>query len=117
MKKRITFTILVVLAVLLIFTLIKQINDAVNSGKRLEQTVEEVNKLQDQNRTLKERLEEAESVDYIEEVARNKLNRSYKNETVMVIDPKAIEKVLEVKIEQPPIKIANWQGWMKMFFR
>ncbi len=116
MPKILIFITLVVFSIILFIGLIRQISNALQASSRLDQAVEEINKLQDQNNKLKKSYAETKSYDFIEEVARNKLNLSKPNETVVFIQQSDLEKVLAA--EQPKIepKLTNWQGWIRLFF-
>lgn len=114
-KNKVLLCVAVLLGSLFLFGLSKQIHDALESGKRLDVAVEQVNKLQETNRMLEKRLEKVKSYDFIEEVARNKLNLVRDGETVVIIDQKSLENVLAQGKTAPVSKIPNWQGWLKLF--
>lgn len=101
---------------LILISLIKQISESLDVGKRLDQEVEEVTKLQEENKRLKKRLEEVLKVEFIEEVARNKLNLSRANETVVIIPQEMISQVIAASQEIKEPQLPNWQGWLRLFF-
>jgi cell division protein FtsL len=107
------FIILVVALILL--GLGKQIGTALQAGKRLDTAAEEVDKLQQQNRNLREKLSDAQRYNFIEDIARNKLNMGKPGETVVVIPENALNQVLGAKKAVEEIKLPNWQGWLKLF--
>lgn len=116
MPKKITITIFILITGFVLFSLGKQIIFALNAGDRLDSAVEEVSNLQKENKELQKQLELVQSVDFLEEVARNKLNLTKPNETIIIIPQEEISKILstERKVKEP--KLANWQGWLKLFF-
>lgn len=106
-------SILVVLAVA--YNLIYQIKEATKSGERLSQAADVVYKLETKNRKLKEQLENIQSPEFLEEVARNKLGLSKKGETVVVIPEDKLKLVLGTS-SSAQIRLPNWLGWLKLFF-
>lgn len=100
---------------LILTSLIKSISESLNTSKRLEGQVEEVARLQEENKRLKKRLEEVLKLEFIEEVARNKLNLSRPNETVVVIPLETINQVIASNKEVEEPKLPNWQGWLRLF--
>lgn len=105
-----------VVAGLILISLIKQISESLDAGKRLDREVEEVTGLQEENKKLKRRLEEVLKLEFIEEVARNKLNLSRTNETVVIIPQEAVNQVIASNQEVKESKLPNWQGWLRLFF-
>ena len=115
MLKKILVIVIVIVAIIMLIGLTKQIGAALNTDKRLDQILEDVSTLEKDNKELKRELASAESYDSIEEVARNDLNMSFPDETVVVVPDELIQEVL--KPEEKPIEIkgANWEGWLKLF--
>jgi cell division protein FtsL len=114
MPKTIGTIFIIFLAILILVGLFKQINSALLASSRLDQAAEEVTKLQDKNRQLKNKLSEVQNPDFVEEVARDKLGLSRPNETVVVVPQEAINRVLAANIKIEEIKIPNWQGWLRL---
>jgi hypothetical protein len=77
--------------------------------------LEDVGSLERDNKQLKKELAQAESYDSVEEIARNDLNMSLPNETVVIIPQEMVDKVLTPDVKPPEIKIPNWQGWLRLF--
>ena len=117
MQKIITFIITIFLVALILIGLGKQIASAIQSSKRLDSEADQVNKLQIQNRQLKDRLAEVQKYDFIEQTARDKLDLSQPGDTVIVVPPEAVSKALEADKPIPEVKTSNWDGWMHLFFR
>jgi cell division protein FtsB len=100
---------------LIVFGLGRQIVLALQAGQRLDRAAEEVNNLQQDNRVLKEKLSQTQKYNFIEQMARDKLNLVKPGETVVIIPEKAIDKVLSAQIKVEEVKLPNWQGWLKLF--
>lgn len=117
MSKTITVIVIVAISGVVLVSLGGQIGDALEAGKRLDNQVEEVARLQERNNWLRERLTEAQNYQTIEEIARNKLNLAKPNETVVIISETALAQVLgtQRKVELPIL--SNWQGWLKLLLR
>lgn len=103
-----------VLAVL--YSLGRQISDAMLAGNRLDQAASELSQLQKKNNELQGRLKEVQTIGFIEKEARDKLNLSRNGETVVVIPDSEISRVLGLSSKVEEIKLPNWQGWLKLFF-
>lgn len=111
---------LILLVVLLLGFLIKsgeQIYNSLQADKRLSDEIESLAKLQKQNSELKKRLAEVQGVAFIEEQARDKLNFSRPGETVVVIPQEEIDKILSLENPVSEIKLPNWQGWIRLFWK
>ncbi len=107
--------IIVLVVGLILLGLGKQIGTALQAGKRLDTTAQQVDTQQQQNRQLKAKLAEVQKYNFIEQIARNKLNMGKPGETVVIIPEKAINQVLGAQKQIPEINLPNWQGWLKLF--
>jgi len=116
MIKKIVTGLLVILALTAIFNLSKQISSAIQAGGRLDQSADELSALQQQNRKLKDQLTQASKYDFIEQIARNKLNMGKPGETVVVIPQSSIDNILGMEKKVIPVKLPNWQGWLNLIF-
>lgn len=114
-KKFIVIVIIIVAAIILI-GLTRQIIDALAVDKRFDRVLEDVTTLERENRQLKKELAEAESLDSIEELARDDLNMALPNETIVVIPEYTIERVVNPPPVFLPEKPSNWEAWMRLFF-
>lgn len=99
------------------YKLLTQIADAIKSGDRLSTQAEEVYKLEIKNRELKNRLKQIQSSEFIEDVARNKLGLSKPGETIFIIPEKKIKEILGTSSSAREIRLPNWLGWWKVFFK
>jgi cell division protein FtsB len=115
MNKTISIIVIVIVAVSILTGLSKQIVNALSSGQRLEEEANKVTKLTEKNNQLKQELLEAQSDDAIEKIAREELNLSKPGETVVVIPPELISKVIEDSKPKVEPKLPNWQGWLRLF--
>ena len=118
MPKRILILLLSIFVVFILVSLFRQIIDALNAGNRLNQAVEEVTQLQQKNMEIKKRLAEAQSEGFKEKVLRDKLNMGRNGEAIVIIPDSELEKVLGAeKKGMEEIRLPNWYGWYKLFFR
>ncbi len=115
MPKTISILLISFITIFIVLGLINQISSALTASSRLDQAVDEVSKLQDQNRVLKDRLEKVKQYQYIEEVARNKLQMARPDETVIIVADNRMSNLMNPPKEEIPPKPSNWQGWLKLF--
>ncbi len=116
MLKKIVLGIIILLSCLAIFNLIRQTTDALSAGNLLDTSTEELLELQAKNTYLKQRYEEIQSVDFIEEQAREKLNLSRQGETIVVLPQSELDRLIKTYQPLPPAPIPHWQGWLRLFF-
>ncbi len=116
MRKKIALGVLSILLIIVAYNLITQIIYALKSGDRLNLAAESLIKLQSANRTLKQRLEQVKSPDFIEKEARDKLGMAKNGETIVIIPPDKINSVLGASVSAFPTRLPNWLGWWKVFF-
>lgn len=117
MLKKLFLCLILVVFTVLIYSFSRQIYDSLKSGSRLDESADKLSRLQKQNSDLKKRLVEVESLQYIESQARDKLNQTRFNETLMIIAQKEIDQVLGLDKKASELKIPNWQGWLKLFWK
>lgn len=115
MNKRIAIVLAIFISILILFGLFQQILKALQSGGILDQKAAELGKVQEENRKLKLKLEETENYQFIERVARDKLNLARENEVIVIIPQEKIDKIINSNRPLPEIKVPNWQGWFKLF--
>ena len=116
MKKKIILGIILLIIFGFVYNLIAQIITAVKSGDRLDSAVEIVYKLEAKNKELKKKLSGIQSPDFIEEQARNKLGLGKNGETLVIIPDEKIKLVLGAS-QSTLVRLPNWLGWLKVFFR
>lgn len=117
MVKKITLGLVTILVLVLAYKLLVQITDALKSGERLSQAAEKVYKLEAQNRELKKRLSEVNSSEFIEQQARDKLGLGKKGEVVVIIPEDKLKLVMGASASAQEIRLPNWLGWLRLFFR
>lgn len=115
MYKKLLVIVIIIVAVIILISLAKQISTALGTDKRFDRLLEDVGKLERENKQLKKDLALAGSYDSVEEIARNDLNMSFPDETVVIIPQGMIEKVLTPQKKVEEVKIPNWQGWLRLF--
>lgn len=115
MFKKILVIVIIIVATIILIGLVRQIYSALGSDKRLDQALVDVDKLDRENKELKKELAQAESLDSIEEIARDDLNMSLPNETVVIVPDDLIDRVVNPPPEYTPPKPANWEGWLNLF--
>ena len=115
MGKKIAILVILLIVGITIFNLGKQIGDSITASKRLDQAADEVSELQNENKRLNKRLSEVQEFDFIEETARNKLNMARPGETIVIVPQEQLIQVLDSEKRVDAPKVANWQGWLKLF--
>lgn len=115
MFKKLLVIVIVIVAIIILIGLVRQINFALGSDKRLNMLLEDVGSLERKNKELKKELSSAQTYDSVEEIARNDLNMSFPDETVVIIPQELIQKVLKPEEKPIEIKTPNWKGWLKLF--
>lgn len=117
MKKTFLMIVIILIGLLVLIGLVRQIIAALQSGERMDRLLDEVGLLQAENKRLQDELVEVQQLDFIEEIARNKLNLARPDETIMIIPQEIIDKVLSLSkpVEEPALP--NWQAWLKLFLR
>ncbi|MBU1000060.1 septum formation initiator family protein [Patescibacteria group bacterium] len=116
MLKKITFGLVILIVLFMVFNLINQIIEATRSGERLSEAADAVYRLEIKNKQLKNKLVQVKSQEFIEEEIRNKLGLSKKGETVVVIPAEKIKAVLGTS-QVTEVRLPNWLGWLKVFFK
>lgn len=115
MPKTIAICIILIIGGFILYTLVKQIFLAIDSGDRVSRMVTEVAELQQKNQELHEKIQDTEKYGFIEKIARNNLNYAKSGETVVIISDGAIDKVLGAQKQIEAVKVPNWQGWLNLF--
>lgn len=116
MIKKIALGLIILISLVVAYNLLTQIMEAAKYGERLSQAAETVYKLETKNKELKKKLSQIQSPEFIEEQARNKLGLSKQGETVVIIPEEKLKQVLGTT-ESAQIRLPNWLGWLKVFFK
>ena len=99
------------------FSLLKSISKIVGSNQKILDEQKKVETLKKENSVLNKELQFAQSPQFIESQARDKLGLAKKGEMVVVLPDEKILKSLapkmpiEKKIELDPV----WKKWLKLF--
>lgn len=117
MQKKLIYLILAVIAIVIAYNLIKQITSALKSNENLQQVVDDLNKIEIQNKELKKRLSQIKLPEFIEKEARNKLGLVKEGETLVIIPQAKIEQLLNLNKKKEDIRLPNPLGWLKVFFK
>ena len=115
MFKKFLVIVIIIVAIVILVGLTRQIYSALGSDKRFNQILDDVTTLERENKELKKQLAQAESLDSVEEIARDDLNMSLPNETVVIVPEDLINRVVNPPPEYVPPKPANWEGWLRLF--
>jgi cell division protein FtsB len=70
---------------------------------------------QQEHTELENKLQDATSSAYVEELARNKLGLVKEGETVVLMDKRAFE-LLQKSQDTVSEQLPNWKRWLKLFF-
>lgn len=116
-NKKILLGLILTVFLFFCYSLIKQVNSSLQANYRLEKEVKKLTYLQEKNKTLKKRLEETQSLAFIEAEARDRLNLAREGETVFLIPDSEIERALSLEKKVEEIKLPYWQGWLKLFWK
>ena len=108
--KRVVRAAWVVISLALIIQLIHSIQDLGKRGNVVEEVRLRLQKEQNENSRLKNEALYTESIAFVEEQARNKLNMSKKGESVVIL-PKPSSTPTPTVVA----KRENWELWMEVF--
>ncbi len=117
MPKKVILIVVGAIVLIVVYNLVNQIFEAMHSGERLTQAADSLYKLQTENRQLQDKLAQINTPQFIEEQARDKLGLSKKGETVVIIPDDRLNRVLGISRLAPEVKLPNWLGWWRVFFR
>ena len=107
---------IILISLLVGYNLIVQITDALKSQDRLFSQAEVVYQLEAKNREFKKKLSEVQTPQCIEETARNKLGLGREGETIVIIPEEKLKSILGAS-QSAVIRLPNWLGWWKVFFK
>ncbi len=116
MTRKIILGAIILLVFVIVYNLLVQIFDALKSGERLSVAADKVYHLQVKNKELKEKLFQTELPEFIEQQARDKLGLGKNGETVVIIPEDKLKLIMGVS-QSVEVRVPNWLGWWKVFFR
>lgn len=116
MIKKIIQGVIILLILMIVYNLSSQIMDALKSSERLSKAADAVYQLEAKNRELKKKLAQVSSYEFIETEARNKLGFSKPGETVVIIPDDKLKLIMGTT-QSAQIRLPNFLGWFKVFFK
>ncbi len=118
MRNRLVYSFLLILSLYLIVSLTRSIWLFWQKRDVLKQAEIQVNQEMKKNQELTQQLSQVRTQEFIEQQARDKLNLSKPQETVVVVPPELVSHLATYsglisgqKEEEP-----NWKKWVKLFF-
>ena len=103
---------IIIVGLLLIVNLTRSISQLVKSWEKVDQVKKETELVQKKNSELQVKLQEAQSQEFIEKIACDKLGLAKEGETVVIlpqIEPEATKSGIQTNLP-------NWQKWWQLFF-
>jgi len=115
--RRFSNLMVILFALFLVVSLIRNANRINKARARIEEKNVDVHELADDNEELKRRIEEIESIEYIERQIRDNLGMVKEGEVVIILPEDDILRGLapEVYVEAEDIPQANWEKWKELF--
>lgn len=105
---------LTLVSLILIVTLSESIWSVWQKGDVVRERQAELARIESENKALRKQLAQAQSPDFIEREARDKLGLTKPGESVVLMPPAtAAAKMLEDIGRKP---VPNWQQWWRLFF-
>ena len=105
----------VVISILIIISLTRMIWDNLEGLRRVKTLRSDTQLLEEENTKLKEKIEERQSLDYVEEEARRKIGMVKEGEKVLIYpdDPQENESTQEVTYMEG--NLCYWCEWLNAF--
>jgi cell division protein FtsB len=117
-KLKVYLNYLILLIVIsLFFSLLRNISRIKKTSLRVKEAEERVSKLQEENEKLEIRINEVQSVFFVEKQVRDKLGLAKENEVVVVLPDDEILRKLAPRHEEEEAELPdpNWVKWAKLF--
>ena len=115
MKKRLINFAILIIGLGLIVNLSRDIWRLLKAGDQVKFAQQRLEEAEKEHQGLLEKEKYYQSEEFVEEEARNKLNMSRPEETVVILPPNVGELVGRVEAKEAEV-IPNWQQWFKLFF-
>lgn len=115
MRKKVIQIAIIVVGISLIVNLTRDILRLLKAGERIKQAENRLEKTKEENKQLFEKKDYYASEEFIEEIARNKLNMARPGETIVVLPPNLAE-VVGRKEKETLSELPNWRKWWNLFF-
>lgn len=113
--KKIVFFIVLIASVFVINNLIRSIYTLWQKNDLIVDAQKELTRQKQENQSLKSEVSYAESKEFIEEVARNKLLMVKPGEQGVLI-PQDLVQVIATSSAKENKNESNWRKWLKLFF-
>lgn len=113
-RSRLVQIVIIFIGIGLIVNLSKDIIGLLKSAGELKLTEQRVEEVKEETLSLKQKKEYYQSNEFIEEMARNKLNMVREGEAVVILPPN-IKEVLGYQDSTLPEYISNWKQWLNLF--
>ena len=113
MRKLVAIAILV-FGVYLIISFSRSVLDLWQKQDQMEKARNRVKDLAAENNRLKSQLEYVQTEDFVEKMAREKLNLVKSGETIVLIPQSVLKLATASAAPTPPPP--NWQQWIRLFF-
>lgn len=107
----------ILLSLFLVYSLIKNVSRVNKADDRIGEKREKVEKLESENRELKDNLEKVQSGEYVESVLRDGLGYAKEGEIIVVLPDEEVLKQIATKREEE-VQVspkANWVKWLELF--
>ncbi len=117
MVRRLLTISIIIGFIFILYGMFHQIYNSLEAGNRLDRELNKLAELQKKNSELKKRLADVETHQFIEQQARDKLNLTREGETMVIIPEHELQKVLGIEQKSVEIKLPNWMGWLKLFYK
>jgi len=111
---RLVQVIIILIGVGLIVSLSRDIVRLLRSGEELDLAKQKVIESEQERTNLEQKKEYYQSEEFVEEIARNKLNMAKEGETIVIL-PENIRDILGYKDSQLPEFVPNWKQWLNLF--
>lgn len=113
MNNRFLRYLVIIIGIILIINTVKAISDAWRAGDRVEFRAQKISQLERENEKIKQKIAEVESPEYLEQIARDKLNLSKPGE-ILIILPKDYLASTSAELQTDNRK--NWEKWRDLIF-
>jgi len=115
MRRKTIQWLIIVIGVSLMVNLSRDILRLVKVGEQVQQAERVLERRQRENEQLVVQKEDYTSDEFVEEMARNKLNMAKEEETVVIL-PENMAELLGRKKRQLAKNSPSWQQWWELFF-
>jgi len=115
MKKRLIYTVLIIVGVGLIVKLSGDILRLLKAGEKMRVAERRISELEEKKKELSQKYQYFQSPEFIEEEARNKLNMARLGETIVIL-PQDISRLINRSQNKTSPQSSNWEKWRNLFF-